>query len=42
MRCGCAAPTVGYAGKLKVDENGFVLEYPELWVPEKVEGWARE
>lgn len=32
-----AAPTVGYAGKLKLDENAFVLEYPELWVAEKVE-----
>ena len=35
-----AAPTVGYAGKLRVDENGLVLEYPGLWVAEKVEVFA--
>jgi hypothetical protein len=26
-----AAPTTSYRGLLKVDELGFVLEYPELW-----------
>ncbi len=36
-----AAPTVGYAGRLKVDENECVLEYPGLWVAEKVEVFSR-
>ena len=35
-----AAPTVGYAGKLVVDEHQFVLEYPELWTAARVEVFA--